>query len=349
VPDKKPQEDLPMIDRRTTLALAVGTIAGSLLATPAAFAQARPEVNVSVLGAPFGTGTYVLSSTLEQISKKSHPWLRLSASESPGYVFNLRKLDAERELRKTTIFGSGPALMKIGEDGGKPFTKKMDRPLILANFIIVAVWFTSLDPKITKGEHIAGKRVGFGTAAQINWSVLPRAVMEHGWGIPISKVTPQYLGNKPATAALLDGKVDVAIFGGYVDPATKRISLAPPSTELVATGRTLYHIPWTTAAVEKTAPKGFAIAPYNVSAGSVDGKNPEIETFIDSAAWTAYPEFPEEVAYETTKLIIANLAAFGETHALGKLMSREGLVLGWKHEQFHPGALRAYKEAGILK
>jgi TRAP-type uncharacterized transport system substrate-binding protein len=29
-------------------------------------------------------------------------------------------------------------------------------------------------------------------------------------------------------------------------------------------------------------------------------------------------------------------------------MSREALVMGWKVEDFHPGALRAYKEAGLL-
>lgn len=337
-----------MIDRRTTIALAASAIIASLAILPTASAQTRPEVSVSLLGAPFGTGTYVLSSALEQISKKSHAWLRISAAESPGYVFNMRKLDAERELRKGTIIGSGPALMRLGEDGVKPFDKKMDRPKVLANFVITAVWLTSLDPKIAKPEDVTGKRIGFGTAAQINWSVLPRAVLEHGWGIPLSKVSLQYLGNKPSVSALLDGKIDLAITGGYVDPGSGRIALAPPSTELIATGRALHHISWGKAAVEKTAPKGFEIVPYTVPAGTVDGKNADIETFIDSGAWTVYPEFPEEVAYEVTKLIIANLAVFGETHAIGKLMSRKGLVYGWKPEHFHPGALKAYKEAGIL-
>ncbi len=50
----------------------VGALAATAVATlaPAAVeaqtpAQTRPEVTVSLLGAPFGTGTYVLSSALE--------------------------------------------------------------------------------------------------------------------------------------------------------------------------------------------------------------------------------------------------------------------------------------------
>ncbi|MGE0697535.1 MAG: TAXI family TRAP transporter solute-binding subunit [Hyphomicrobiaceae bacterium] len=336
-----------MIDRRKTIALAAGAAVAPLLGRTA-LAQSRPEVNISLLGAPFGTGTYILSSGHEQISKKHHPWLRISAAESPGYVFNMRKLDEDRALRKTTIIGSGPALMRLGEDGAKPFDKKIERPKVIANFVITAVWLTSLDAKLTEPAQVAGKRIGFGTAAQINWSVLPRAVIEHGWGIPLSNVKLQYLGNKQAVTALLDGKVDLAISGGYVDPGSKAIALAPPTTELIATGRELHHISWGTAAVEKTAPKGFEITPYTVPAKTVDGKNADIQTFIDSGAWTAYPELPDEIAYETTKLIISHLAVFGETHAVGKLMSQKALVFGWKPEHFHPGALKAYKEAGIL-
>jgi TRAP transporter TAXI family solute receptor len=330
----------------------VGALAATALATIApavAEAQTRPEVTVSLLGAPFGTGTYVLSSALEQIARKEHPWLRISASESPGYVFNMKKLDAEPELKKNTIVGSGPALGRLAADGAKPFDKKLPAQKVLANFVITAVWLATTSDKIKSKDDVPGKRIAFGQAAQINWAVLPRAVLEHGWGITPSKVTLQYFSPASSIAAMLDGKVDLVIIGGYVDPATHRIALSPPTTELIAANRPLTHLSWGKDAVERTEPKGFSIVPYTVAAKSVDGKNPPIETFIDSGAWTVAPEFPEEIAYEVTKLVIQHIGKFGEVHAIGKLMSREGLVYGWKPENFHPGALRAYKEAGILK
>lgn len=313
-----------------------------------AFAQARPETTVSLLSAPFGTATYVLFNTLEQISKKNHPWLRISSSESPGFVFNMKKLDAEPELRKTTIVGSGPAVGRLATDGVRPFDKKLPALKVLGNATIVVVWLATTDPKIKSADDVKGKRIGLGQAAQINWAVLPRAVVEHGWGV-LKQVNVQYLGPKPAITALIDGKVDMAIAGGYLNADQGTLALSPQTAELIASGRTLHHIPWGTEAVTKTAPKGYQIAPYTIAKGAIDGKNPPLESFIDSAAWMVAPEFPEEIAYETTKLIIQHLGEFGEVHAIGKLMSRGGLVLGWKPEDFHPGALRAYKEAGIIK
>ncbi|MFN3746309.1 MAG: TAXI family TRAP transporter solute-binding subunit [Hyphomicrobiaceae bacterium] len=337
-----------MVSRRNLLAAGAGALALALSAGQSAFAQARPETTISLLGAPFGTATYVLCNAFEQISKKHHPWLRISAAESPGFVFNLKKLDAEPDLAKTTIFGSGPAVLRLATDGVRPFDKKLPPMKLIGNFTIVVVWLATTDANIKGPGDLAGKRVGLGQTAQINWAVLPRAVMEHGWGV-LKQVNVQYLGPKPAISALLDGKVDLAIAGGYINPATNDLALSPQTAELIAAGRQLHHVSWGLGAVEKTEPKGFQIAPYTIPQGKIDGKNAALETFTDSAAWMVSPDFPEEIAYEATKLLINHIGEFGEVHAIGKLMSKAGLVHGWKTEDIHPGALRAYKEAGIIK
>jgi hypothetical protein len=55
------------------------------------------------------------------------------------------------------------------------------------------------------------------------------------------------------------------------------------------------------------------------------------------------------VAYEVTKLIIKNVSSFKDYHNLGKLMSKKALPIGWSPDRIHPGAVKAYKEAGLLK
>lgn len=335
-------------NNRRRLTTAAASVLMAMAAATSAVAQARPEVTINSLSAPFGTATYVLFNTLEQISKKHHPWLRISSSESPGFVFNMKKLDAEPELRKTMIVGSGPAVGRLATDGVRPFDKKLPPLKLIANSSIVVVWLVSTDAKITSAADVKGKRIGLGQAAQINWGVLPRAVVEHGWDM-LKQVTVQYLGPKPAITALLDGKVDLAIAGGYINADKGSLALSPQTTELIASGRTLHHIPWGKDAVLKTSPKGFQISPYTIAKGAIDGKNEPLESFIDTASWMASPELPDEIAYEVTKLIINHLGEFGEVHAIGKLMSPSGLVLGWSPEDIHPGALRAYKEAGIIK
>jgi TRAP transporter TAXI family solute receptor len=332
----------PLITRRVATGAAVAALAA---ATLTGAAQAREETKISVLGAPFGTGTYILCNALEQISNK-HPWLRVTASETPGYVFNLRKLNSDESLKTNTVIGSGPALMGLAARGVAPFKEKLGKPKLIANLTIVAVWLASLDDSLKGGSDIAGKRIALGKSAQINWAVLPRAVIENGWGVKDPNV--QYLGPKPAVQALLDGKADVAIVGGYVNPKQSKLALAPPTLELVATGRKLNHIGFEKAAVEKTIEKEFKIVPFTVDAAMVEGNDQAIPTFIDTASWVVDPSFPEDVAYELTKMIIENVAAFGEAHAVGKLMSPESLSFGWKPEDMHPGALKAYKEAGLL-
>ena len=59
--------------------------------------------------------------------------------------------------------------------------------------------------------------------------------------------------------------------------------------------------------------------------------------------------FPEQLAYQVTKLIIDNVDKFAKYHTLGKLMSRQALGFGFDEKEIAPGALKAYREAGIIK
>ena len=313
-------------------------------------AVARDPVNVSLITAPFGTGSYVMGSALEDISKKQHPWLRIASSESPGFIFNIRKLDKEPALRKTMIVGSGAGVAGLAATGDKPFDKKYTPPLqLIANYNLGAYWLVTLNPNIKSVGDLAGKKVALGRAPQINWAVQPAAVMEHGYGLGKGKVNIQYVGVKEAVDALLDGNVDAAVVGGYFDPLSKKMVLSPQTTELLASGRKVTHLAWGNAAVDKAKATGMQMANITVPANTIAGVTQPLEVAADTISWMVSPEFPDELAYETTKLIINNLKTFGEVHALGKLMSGEGLIYGWKTSDIHPGAMRAYREAKIIK
>jgi TRAP transporter TAXI family solute receptor len=311
---------------------------------------ARDPVNLSLITAPFGTGSYVLGSALEEISKKHHPWLRIASSESPGFIFNIKKLDKEPELRKSMIVGSGAGVAGLAATGDKPFDKKYEPPLkLIANYSLGAYWLATLDPNIKSISDLAGKKVALGRAAQINWAVQPVSIMNHGYGLNKDKVNVQYVGVKEAVDALLDGNVDAAVVGGYFDPLSKKMVLSPQTAEFLASGRNITHLPWGNDAVNKAKATGMKMANITVPANAIAGVNKPLEVAADTISWMVAPEFPDDLAYETTKLIINNIQSFGEFHALGKLMSTEGLIYGWETSDIHPGALRAYREAGIVK
>ncbi len=341
--------------KTTTTTLLAGTAkagaAAALLALTfgSAGVAARDPVNLSLITAPFGTGSYVLGSAMEEVSKKKHPWLRITHSESPGFIFNIKKLDKEPELKKTMIVGSGAGVSGLAESGAKPFDQKYAPLKLIANYSLGAYWLATLDPNIKSVKDLAGKKVALGRAAQINWAVQPEWIMRYGYGLTKDKVNIQYVGTKEAVAALLDGTADAAVVGGYFDPLSKKMVLSPQTAEFIASGRKITHLPWGADAVNKAKAQGMKMANITVPANAVSGVAQPMEVAADTTSWMVSQDFPEDLAYETTKMIIENVAMFGEYHAIGKLMSPAGLTYGWETSDIHPGALRAYREAGLVK
>ena len=188
-----------------------------------------------------------------------------------------------------------------------------------------------------------------GRIPQAIWGYEPDALLRCGYSDDFYKsLSIQYVGTGEAATALVNGQVDAATIGGYMDPVSGKFSPAPQTVEVIASGRDLHHLDWTEDAVKKTAARDIPLIPFSVPAHSVEGQTAPIFIGADTHGLFAHPDFPEEYAYILAKAMIENIDAFAQYHALGALMSREGLIKGWSPEQIHPGALRAYKEAGLL-
>lgn len=310
---------------------------------------AAGPAKVSLITAPFGTGSYVMGSALEEISKKQPSGPQISSSESPGFIFNMKKLAREPELKKTMMVGSGAGVVGLAEVGQKPFDEKYPPLKLIANYSVGAYWLATLDPKIKTIADLAGKKVALGRAAQINWAVQPEWIMRYGYGLTKDKVNIQYVGTKEAVDALLNGTADAAVVGGYFDPSTKKMVLSPQTAEFIASGRDVRFLEFGSAAIGKAKEHGMKMADFTIPPNTIKGVDRPLVVAADTTSWMVAPEFPDDVAYATTKLIIENLPKFAEFHALGKLMSRSGLIYGWNTSDIHPGALRAYREAGIVK
>ena len=320
----------------------------SLLAALSVQSAAAEPANVSVISGPFGTGSYVLSSALEEMSKKFSKAVQINASETPGLVFNTKKLNKEPELKKEMFMSYTVGINYLAVNGFKPFKKKYPSAMLIANYNLGAVWLASFDAALNTKEALIGKKIALGRGTQILWAIEPRLIIENGWGLQ-DKIDIQYVGTKPAARALLDGLVNAGIIGGYADPIRGILKPSPQTIELLAGGKKLYHISWGKDAVQKVIDKGMPIAQLELPAGTIEGQDKVLEVFCDPIAWCAYPELDETLAYEVAKLIIDNVDKFQDYHALGKLMSKQSLVYGWDPKNIHPGALKAYKEAGIIK
>ena len=322
-----------------------GTTAATLMAAPLAEAQ---ESNISLLSGPFGTGTYVLSSAAEQIVSSQSETVRLTASETPGLVYNAKRMNKSPEMKENNIMAFTTGVDYLARTGQGPFDEKLPGTQLIGNYLLGSVWLATFDPDIRTIADLEGKTIALGRPPQILWTIEPMQLLETGLGAA-ETMTIERLGTKQAAQALLNGSVDAAIIGGYADPISGTFKPSPQTVELMASGKQLYHIPWGKKAVQNVIDSGGAMSHLVVPAGAVDGLDQDLESFFDAIAWVAYPEFDEEAAYEITRLIIENVGSFGEYHALGQLMSPESLASGWSVEDIHPGALRAYREAGVIE
>ncbi|MBY8977966.1 TAXI family TRAP transporter solute-binding subunit [Rhodobacteraceae bacterium NNCM2] len=336
-----------VIMARKELTFSAAAVAMAIGLTPAS--QAQETTEISLISAPFGTSSYVLGSALEEVSKKNGSKVQITHTESPGFVFNIKKLDREPELKVNTIVGSGAGVQGLAASGNGPFDKSYESLKLLGNYTLASTWLATLDEDVKTVDDLKGRKIALGRKAQINWALQPVAILEAGYGFSDDDIDVQYVGTKESVGGLLDGTADAAIIGGYLDPVSQKMVLSPQTVEFLASGRTPNHLSWGTDNVTKAREAGMSMANATVPAGIDPSVKQPLEGFADSVAWMVAPEFPEETAYEITKMILENIDTFGEYHANGKLMSPEGMVFGWDAEDIHPGALRAYREAGVLE
>ena len=85
--------------------------------------------------------------------------------------------------------------------------------------------------------------------------------------------------------------------------------------------------------------------------GMIPGQTKAFTTFGDRLLLSAHKDFPEELAYEFAKLWLKMAPIVAKVNAMGKMWDGKTLASaaeGMK-DRLHPGALRAYKELGLVK
>src|SRR5690625_4113964 len=143
-------------------------LVGSALTFAPYGAQAQEQVDVDLLTTVFGTGSYVMGTALEEVSKKSDSQISINATETPGFIFNLRTLIQNPETRKNTIIGTGAGVLGLAKVGRKPFKEQhKDVAMLIGNYYIGTYWLATINPNIKTINDLEGKKIALGRAAQI--------------------------------------------------------------------------------------------------------------------------------------------------------------------------------------
>ena len=324
----------------------------TLLAPTLAFG-AQPDIKrVPVLTTKFGAGTFEQIVAFERLVAERHPWLRLVAQESPGYVYNLNEMTSQQKRETTTLAMSSTGAVWAAQTGQEGFFPKA-LPVENMRWIMTrsanCLWFITTDPDIKSVQDFSGRKIGMGLRSQTHPGLFATRMIEEGAGVQDADL--QYLGSAGALNALADGRVDVA---AVVANLTADASLVLPTGALrrfQSAKHEHHHVNFPKAMVDKVNTAiGSPFVALTIPAGSFPQQPQPIACLADFTIMISHAKFPDDLAYEVTKAMVEINEATADYIGAGKLYRRDNMCVAppWKGKP-HPGSMKACQDLGLAK
>ena len=317
--------------------------------------QAAAEDTVDIMVSPTGSGPYLAWATVQTYAPDFHESLRPIAVETPGFVYNVRFFASNPDLWKTTLIGSGEVVEWAAANGIPPF---FPEPLEAAkDFRVIGTMtqssnlFVATDPEIQAPADFEGKRIATGLLSQNEWGMHQRLMVE-GLGLMDKVASFSPLGPNANVEALLDGRADVGTVVLHSAKGLKNNLEAGPFKTLESSGRDWHFISIDPAEIEAYVEKtGAPFMVRELPANTMSNQPDPVTTVGNNVLLTAHKDFPEEMAYEFTKLWVKMGPTVANYNAVGGIWDADSIanMARTNPERIHPGAMRAYKELGLVK
>ena len=285
-----------------------------------------------------GGGYQVLGVAIASIINRELPYAEVTVIPSPrGGVDNIIMIEAkDNEFGLANTSQIAPAL-----NGEEPFDKPQTE---------LAGWFNAhygvtysvatVDSGIKSFKDFEGKRIAIGLPGSMD-NILVRELWFPKHGVDISKVTIEELAMADAIELIKDGHLD----GFIVQGAPGLAVLA----DLAAT-KDVRYVPLDEDVLDQVDKERADIVIREIQEGLVE------KLIFDKPSYRI-PTIPhvgvvgkfvdEEIVYEATKALFENIEEVYEVSATYKVITLEDAVP--RLPEPHPGALRYYKEMGIVK
>jgi len=193
------------------------------------------------------------------------------------------------------------------------------------------------DSGIKKLTDIRGKRINIGNPGSGNEATVNLLFSQS----PLNKINFTKEGLKAAESpnALKDKKIDGYFY--MVGHPTANIKDAANSTAI-----DLINIDG--VAAQKLVKEKPYYAWGVIPAGMYKGVNHDTKTYGVKAVLVTNNKMSNKAVYSMVKAILDNFAKFKRLHPAYKHLTKKDLLKGFDHSIMHPGAVKAFKEAGLL-
>jgi TRAP transporter TAXI family solute receptor len=101
--------------------------------------------------------------------------------------------------------------------------------------------------------------------------------------------------------------------------------------------------------VDKLIKENTYYGPATIPGGMYTGNPEDTKTFGVAATMVTTADVSDTMVYELVKAVFTNFNAFKKQHPAFGVLTKEGMVHNNNSAPYHPGAVKYYEEAGLLK
>jgi TRAP transporter TAXI family solute receptor len=270
-------------------------------------------------------------------TKKEHG-IRCSVESTGGSIYNINTIRAgELDL------GIAQSDWQYhGYNGTSKFSEAGPFKELRAVFSVHPEPFTVVaraDSGIKSFEDLKGKRVNIGNPGSGQRGTMEVLMDQYGWTTKDFKLASE-LKAAEQSKALCDNKIDAMVYvvghpSGAIQEATTScesniVQVASPQVDKLLSDASYY----------RTA---------TVPGGMYKGNPEDVQTFGVGATFVSSTAVPEDVVYNIVKAVFENFDNFRKLHPAFANLKKEEMVKDGLSAPLHPGALKYYKEVGLIK
>jgi len=314
--------------------LVIGALSAALLSTSLFAVKFIAIGTGGVTGVYYPTGGAICRLMNKYKSKTG---VRCSVESTGGSVYNvnaIRKGELDFGIAQSDVVYE--AYHGEGKFKGKPYK---DLRVVMTIHPELLTLVVRKDSGIKNFFDLKGHVINIGNPGSGNEAAVT-TLFNYCKKMSLKDIKPEGLKASECPNALKDKKIDGYFY--MVGHPTANIKDAANSTDIDLIS--LDNVP--------AAQKLVAEKPYYawgvIPAGMYKGVNHPTKTYGVKATLVTSKQMDEKTVYYLTKAILDNFDKFKKMHPAYKNLTKKDLLKGFDHSMMHPGAVKAFKEAGLL-
>ena len=195
------------------------------------------------------------------------------------------------------------------------------------------------DSDIKNFQDLKGKRVNVGNPGSGQRGTMEVVMKAFGWTMDDFKLASE-LKSAEQSQALCDNKVDAMVFTvGHPSGSIQEAATSCDSVLVNVTG----------PEIDKLVEENSYYRKATIPGGMYRGTDEDVNTFGVGATFVSSAMVPEDVIYQVVKAVFENFDDFKKLHPAFANLKKEEMIKDGLSAPLHNGAIKYYKEAGLMK